>query len=185
VSSPFIFRDAARCIRAGGIIAYPTESVYGLGCHPLHKAAVYRLLELKQRQADRGLILIAHDFTQLTPFLAPIDKPLLQNIMQQWPGPHTWLLPVQPWVPYWIRGRHETLAVRVTAHPLAAALTRSCGTPLVSTSANISHRTPAKSPLRVRQIFGEQIDLILSGPLGGLHRPTPIRDARSGTLLRA
>jgi L-threonylcarbamoyladenylate synthase len=109
----------------------------------------------------------------------------MSRVFASWPGPHTWLLPVRPWVPFWIRGKHDTLAVRVTNHPIAAALCSAAHTPLVSTSANISHRAPAKSDIRVRSIFGNEINQIVIGPLGRLHKPTPIRDARSGQTLRA
>lgn len=177
-------RQAARIVHAGGLIAYPTEAVYGLGCAPLNAAAVQRLLALKQRPMDKGLILIASDLDQLRPFLLPLSAGDEATITATWPGPVTWLLPARAETPRWLRGRHDTLAVRVTAHPLAAALCRQLGHPLVSTSANRSGRPPARSPLGVRRAFGSAVDLILSAPLGGRQRPTTIRDLRTGQTLR-
>lgn len=177
--------QAARHVNAGGIIAYPTESVYGMGCDPRDGAAVLRLLTLKQRPIAKGLILIAARFEDLQPFIAALPTKTLSRVRKSWPGPVTWLLPARPEVPYWLRGSHAALAVRVTAHPLAAALCRACGGVLVSTSANFSKRPPARTALAVRRCFGADIDYVLSGALGGLDKPTPIIDARSGRVVRA
>lgn len=177
-------RIAARVVRAGGLIAYPTEAVYGLGCDPHDESAVKRLLALKQRSVCKGLILIAADFAQLEPFLQPLAPLDRARLDATWPGPHTWLIPARSTVPRWLRGRHDTLAVRVTAHPLAAALCRACGQPLVSTSANLSGRPPARTALAVRRQFGRSLDVLLTGPLGTATKPTPIRELRTGRVVR-
>ncbi|MCB1762045.1 MAG: L-threonylcarbamoyladenylate synthase [Gammaproteobacteria bacterium] len=181
---PWKLRQATRVILGGGIIAYPTEAVYGLGCDPLDGAAVQRLLLLKGRQLHKGLILIAADFAQLRPFVAPLDRQMMQPVLQSWPGPNTWIVPAAEHLPHWLTGGRETLAVRVTNHPIAAALCRNSQMPLVSTSANPSGFRPARSALSVRRIFPSGIDLIVHGPLGALDRPTRIRDARSGATIR-
>jgi L-threonylcarbamoyladenylate synthase len=176
---------AARVIRAGGLIAYPTEAVYGLGCDPRNERAVNRLLTLKRRSVHKGLILIAADFAQLEPFLQPLDPPDRARLAATWPGPQTWLVPARTTTPRWLRGRHDTLAVRVTAHPLAAALCRACGHPLVSTSANRSGRPPARTALAVRRQLGNSLDHLLPGPTGGAVKPTAIRDLRTGQIVRS
>lgn len=173
---------AARRLRQGAVIAYPTEAVYGLGCDPLNPRAVYRLLAIKQRPVEKGLILIAGRLQQLLPFVR-FQGDWTSHVLASWPGPHTWLLPATPNLPYWINGGRDTLACRVTAHPLAAALCDHFGSALVSTSANQSRRPPARSALQVR-LRCHGVDQVLAGPLGGLDRPTPIRDACSGTTLR-
>lgn len=182
---PFQYKQAARTVQAGGVIAYPTEAVYGLGCNPLDADAVLQILDLKQRPAEKGLILIAADLQQLLPYLQPLSAALRRKVEATWPGPVTWLLPARAETPWWLRGTHDTLAVRVTAHPLAAALCRACGMALVSTSANRAGQPPARSALRVRRVFGHQVDRIVHGPLGESARPTEIRDGRTGKVLRA
>jgi len=177
-------RAAARAVRAGGVIAYPTEAVFGLGCDPRDERAVRRLLAIKRRPARKGLILIAADFAQLEPFLQPLSPSDRARLPVTWPGPHTWLVPARRTTPRWLRGRHDTLAVRVTAHPLAAALCRACGHPLVSTSANPGGRPPARSALAVRRRLGHLLDCILAGPTGGAAQPTAIRDLRTGRRVR-
>jgi L-threonylcarbamoyladenylate synthase len=177
-------RAVARVVQAGGIVAYPTEAVYGLGCDPWNEEAVRRLLALKRRSLHKGLILIAADFTQLAPFLQPLAADDQARLAATWPGPYTWLIPTRADTPYWLRGRHDTLAVRVTAHPLAAALCRACGHALVSTSANFSGHPPARNALAVRRELGRSIDALLPGPTSGAAKPTEIRDLRSHRLVR-
>jgi len=181
---PWKLREAARVIHAGGVIAYPTEAVYGLGCDPLDGAAVQHLLELKGRPVDKGLILIAADFEQLRPFVGKLDGSVMETVLASWPGPNTWIMPAAENLPGWLCGAHGTLAVRVTDHPVAAALSRSCGMPLVSTSANPSGCRPARSVLTVKRYFPSGVALIVNGALGGLQRPTRIRSAIDGAEIR-
>jgi L-threonylcarbamoyladenylate synthase len=172
-------------VRAGGIVAYPTEAVFGLGCDPFDWFAVERILQLKQRSVEKGLILIAADFEQLRPFVRSLSDRQMRIAFESWPGPHTWLLPAAAAaVPPWIRGDHDSVAVRVTAHPVAAALCRACGFALVSTSANLSDRPPARSALGVRLRFGDRVDCILSGSVGPDSGPTPIQDLATGRVVR-
>ncbi len=177
-------RSAVRLLESGGIIAYPTEGCYGLGCNPFNGQAVLHLLEIKNRPLCVGLVLIASSFNQLKPLLKPLHKQRAADVRLTWPGPVTWSWPCIPEVPKWLTGNHTTLAVRVTAHPLAAALCDAFGGPLISTSANISGHPPARTALRVRQIFADQVGRILHGELAGRQRPTEIRDARTGRVLR-
>ena len=180
----FRLQHAARVLHQGGIVAYPTEAVYGLGCDPLNAAAVYRLLDLKQRPVDKGLILIAANAEQLRPFIDELPAAARQRVEDSWPGPATWVCPARPETPHWLTGRHDSLAVRVTAHPLAAALCAAFGGPVVSTSANTTGHPPACNALQAR-LRCPGSDLILHGPTGAMSRPTAIRDALSGALLRA
>lgn len=176
--------QAARVADAGGIIAYPTEAVYGLGCNPLDATAVLRLLMLKQRKLEHGLILVAADKAQLNDFVEFPGDNGGDQIDRSWPGPVTWLLPAQDWVPYWLTGAHDTLAVRVSNHPLVQALCNSFGGPLVSTSANRHGHPPARSALQVRRLFRQGIDYILTGETGTLENPTEIRHALTGEVVR-
>lgn len=178
-------QQALRTLETGGIIAYPTEAVYGLGCDPLNAAAVLRLCALKQRPLEKGLILIASRYRQLMPFIAELDKHTRRMVKSTWPGPVTWLLPAHPDTPAWLRGKHDTIAVRVTDHPIAAALCHAYRSPIVSTSANVSNHPPARNALQVRRIFADALDLILHGDTGGRRKPTEIRDIATGTIIRS
>lgn len=183
--SEWHIKRAAESLRSGAVIAYPTEAVWGLGCDPLNGEAVTRLLEIKRRPLHKGLILIAAHARQLLPFIEPLTAALERKVMATWPGPVTWLLPARPDTPYWLRGAHSSIAVRVTAHPVASALCRRYGGALVSTSANRAGRPPARTYLQVRRRCGREVDYLVPGAVGARARPTEIRDALSGAVVRA
>lgn len=176
---------AVHAIRQGGVLAYPTEAVYGLGCNPANLTAVQRILAIKHRPADKGLILIASDFGQLEPWLLLLDDVLKKRVLPTWPGPVTWLLPTSPDVSPLIRGNHDMLAVRVTAHPVCRELCQCLGHPLISTSANLAGQHPARSAEDVLRQLGKQADCILDAALGSQHNPTEIRHGLTGELLRS
>ena len=178
--------QATRCLQGGGVLAYPTEGVWGLGCDPWDPEAVADLLALKDRPWEKGVILVASAIEQVTPWVAPLSREQRHQLDSAWPGPVTFLLPdPQGLAPPWIRGTHDRVAIRVTAHPLVRALCDGFGGPIVSTSCNPAGRPPAKSLLRVRQYFGDQLDGILPGALGGATQPSRIVDLVSGQTLRA
>lgn len=157
-------QQAAREIRAGAVIAYPTEAVWGLGCDPWNEDAVYRLLALKSRPVDKGLILVADNIHQFDFLFEDFPEDWIERMSSTWPGPNTWLVPHQGLLPEWVTGQHDTVALRVSDHPLVRELCALVG-PLISTSANPG-RPAAKSRLRVEQYFRGQLDLVLGGALG-------------------
>ena len=176
--------SAIHAVQTGGVIAYPTEAVYGLGCDPHDLAAVQRVLDLKQRPAHKGLILISANIAQVMPYLLPLTEAIKARIFAPTSHPTTWLLPVNPTVSPLIRGEHDTLANRITEHPTCVALCEGLGHPLISTSANLSQYPPARSATEVRTQFGTQLAYILDAPLGHANAPSEIRDARTGAILR-
>lgn len=176
---------AAAVLRAGGVLAYPTEGVYGLGCDPDNHAAFRKIFALKRRPAEQGVLLIAADFAQVQPWIGQAPGAALARANAAWPGAHTFIFPRSPRVPEWVAGGHAGVALRVTAHAPSAALCRAFGGPIVSTSANRHGEPPARSAADIRAIFGEEPDGVLDAPLGGLDRPTPITDAVSGAIIRA
>ncbi len=179
----FKITNAVRHLKAGEVIAYPTEAVYGLGCDPLNENAVMRLLEIKHRPIEKGLILIASSLEQLYPYLV-LGPTIIERVSATWPGPVTWVIPAQPWVPQWLTGDHDSLAVRVTAHPIAAALCEQFDGPLVSTSANQTSRPAIRSARKLLKPFAGEDIFIVHGEVGGLQRETAIFDAVTGQQLR-
>lgn len=175
-------RHAAALLRAGTILAYPTEGVYGLGCDPERRQTLRRLLALKGRRANKGLILLAAHINQLEAYMAPLLPPQRARLETSWPGPITWIVPARPGLDPLLTGGRQTLAMRVTAHGPAAALCRTFGSAIVSTSANRSGHPPARSRLALRRALGNLP--CLPGPLGGLAGPTGIYDLATGRCLR-
>lgn len=181
---PHKLRVVLRHIERNGVIAYPTEAVFGLGCDPDNIHAIRTILDLKNRPIGKGLILIAADFEQLTPYIDTTDIPDINRVLKTWPGPVTWLIKARSTVSVWLRGEHESVAVRVTAHPVASQLARAFGKPLVSTSANPTGFAPAKSALKTRRYFARTNILIVGGAIGQERGTTAIIDARSNAQLR-
>jgi L-threonylcarbamoyladenylate synthase len=176
---------AARIVRDGGVVAWPTEGVWGLGCLPLAQDAVQRIVSIKRRPPEKGFLLIAADIEQTEPLVQLPGGSVGERILATWPGPVTWVLPVRKALPFWLTGGRDTLAVRVTAHPTSQVLCRLTGSALVSTSANISGHPPLRDILRVRRLLGHDVDYVLPGALGGHEGPTEIRDGLTGRVLRA
>lgn len=179
-------QQAAQVMHQGGVIAYPTEAVWGLGCDPFNREAVEHLLDIKRRPMHKGLVLVAGEVAQIEPLLADLSAAEREKVTANWPGPYTWILPdSKNLIPHWIKGKHSAVAVRVSAHSDVKAITKSFGSFIVSTSANPSDYLPARSLLRVKTYFCENLDYLVPGELGGFSQPTQIRDLRSDRLVRA
>ena len=178
-------RRAAQTLNRGGIVAHPTEGVWGLACDPLNAYAVQRLLSIKQRSPAKGLILVADAYETLLPYLAPVAEWVDARVLPTWPGPSTWIMPAAEWLPDCLTGGRDTIAVRVTAHPVAAALSQTFGDALVSTSANRSGHAAALGSTAVHYRLGSQIDYFLSGSLQTPGKASQIRDAVTGEIVRS
>lgn len=178
---------AAIALREGAVVACPTEAVWGLGCDPFNQAAVLRLLALKQRAVDKGLILVAASAAQFDGFADWTALPAgrAAAVRDSWPGPNTWIMPATPRVPRWITGTHDSVALRVSAHPTVVALCEAFGGPLVSTSANLAGAPAPRTLEEFDPALLAAIDGHVIGETGDRSRPSDIRDARSGAVLRS
>ena len=182
---PATLATACRHLRAGGVIAYPTEAVWGLGCDPDNRKAVESVLALKQRPLEKGLILVAANIEQLGPLLDELSDSQREQLEASWPGPTTWLIPdPNDHFPRWIKGCHESVAIRVSNHSLVKALCKAYGKPIVSTSANVAGEKEIRSRLILERRFGHKLDYIVPGELGAAAQTSEIRDLVSGHKLR-
>jgi L-threonylcarbamoyladenylate synthase len=175
---------AARVLRGGGVIAYPTEAIWGLGCDPDNPQAAAQLLHLKQRDPAKGLILVASSIEQCSEYLDGISPEQLQTLQASWPGPHTFLVPDNGRARYWLKGEHDRIALRVSAHPVVRALCDAFGGPVISTSANISGQPPVDQAWKLKKHFKRGLDFCLTGPLGGATKPSQITDLVTGQIIR-
>jgi L-threonylcarbamoyladenylate synthase len=182
--STFRLRRLAEVLRAGGVIAYPTEGVFGLGCDPRNETALRRILHIKGRTESKGLILIGTSEEQLWEYASEVDAARMTQVRGTWPGPVTWIFPARAELSALITGGRTTVAVRVTSHPGAAALCKAFGGALISTSANISGAAPARRRLQVQRMLGAHIDAIAPGRVGERRGPSEIFDASSAQMLR-
>lgn len=167
-------RDTAKqTLLNDGVICYPTEAVWGIGCHPNSSKAFEKILRIKNRPDDKGVILIASTLAQLIPYI-DIDTNTKQQLAAIWPGFITCLLPKSPSCPSYLSGKYDNLAVRLTTHPTVTELCQAINSPLVSTSANISGEAAIKDLNEAKRLFGTQIDYYVDAPLGGEAKPSRI-----------
>lgn len=178
-----ILADAATHLRSDGVVAYPTEAVWGLGCDPDSARALSRLLDVKARDPAKGLILIAARIEQFDPWLEGLDDTLRARLAARWPGPVSWLVPDNGRSHPLVRGEHDSVALRVSDHPLVGALCDAFGGPLVSSSANIATQAPCQTAEEIVTVFGDRV-MVVNGPLGGRTRPSEIRDLLTDRVLR-
>ncbi|MCP1728079.1 L-threonylcarbamoyladenylate synthase [Natronospira proteinivora] len=175
---------AIAALRPGGLVAYPTEGVYGLGCDAFNGEAVQKLLSLKQRPFDKGLIVIGASLLQLEPLLHPLNRRDRDTLNASWPGPVTWIVPAADDCPDWLTGGRDTLAVRVPDHSLARELCQQFRGPVTSTSANPSGQPALTDADEVAAAFPSGLDYLLDGAVGGRNGPSEIRELASGKVLR-
>ncbi len=179
------FEAACGHLAQGHVIAYPTEAVWGLGCDPHNRNAVERVVAIKHRSMSKGLILVAAGIEQLGTLLDSLSKAELSLLRDTWPGPVTWLIPdSKNQIPHWIKGGNESVAVRVSAHPVVRALCLQFGKPLVSTSANIAGSAEIRSLKELKRKFSSKVDFIVEGMLGSDPVTSEIRDLKTGQLIR-
>lgn len=176
---------ACQHLKRGDVIAYPTEAVWGLGCDPRNEAAVHKILRLKNRSVEKGLILVGGDIAQFEALISPLSEAQRQTLEASWPGHVTWLVPdPEQLFPIWIKGSHQSVAIRVSAHPLVQALCALFGGPIVSTSANEAGQEEIRSRPILEEKFISGIDYVVDGALGQAAKPSEMRDLLSGKTIR-
>mgnify|MGYP003384333498 FL=1 len=176
--------QAKHVLQTSGVIIYPTETVWGLGCDPQDTDALNRILSIKRRDANKGLILVAANIEQFDFLLRDIPDVQRAELMANWPGAVTYLVPHKNRVHPLVCGQFDTVAIRVSSHPMVKTLCESFGGPIVSTSANYAGQPTVRSAIQARKLLGPEVDFILSGPLGLTNAPSRIIDLESGRILR-
>ena len=177
---------AVGIVREGGVMGYPTETVYGLGADPFDRGAVNRIFRIKGRDPGKPISLLIPDVDTLEDIVQEVPA-LGRELMDRfWPGPLTLVLKASPHLPEELLSGGDSIAVRISSHPIAAALLRKLGGPLTATSANRSDQAPCRSAAEVARIFGDELDLVVDGGPSRTDRPSSIVDVSSGhtVLLR-
>lgn len=181
----FKLRRAVAALDAGGVVAYPTEAIWGFGCEPHNPAAVAKLLRLKSRPVEKGLILVGASSEQFQPYLQGLEQRLIDKFCAPVDRPTTWLVPANKHVPVWIKGNFDSVALRVSAYKPVQDLCLMYGGPIVSTSANRSGYPPAVWPWSLRKFLGYGLDYVLPGSTGSASSPSEIKDLISDKVIRS
>lgn len=179
-----LLESVAQIIKGGGVIAYPTEAVFGFGCDPDNLDALDKILKLKARSPHKGMIIIASEWEQVSKYTLAIPEHLWPKVKETWPGPFTWIFPASKLAPSLLTGGTGKIAIRISAHPIVRALCNHLGSPLVSTSANRSGESPIRDDSVLRRVYHGQVDFIVPGVCGNLSNPTTITDVLTGERIR-
>lgn len=169
-------KEAARILQAGGLVAFPTETVYGLGANGLDFQAAKKIYEAKGRPSDNPLILHIADIEDLPGIVKEIPEAAVRLAERFWPGPLTMIFPKADCVPYGTTGGLDTVAVRMPSHPAALELIRAAGVPIAAPSANTSGRPSPTEAAHVREDMDGRIDCILDGGAVGIGLESTIVD---------
>ena len=176
--------QASQILRSSGVIAYPTETVWGIGCDPQQPSALQRVIDLKRRDAHKGLILIAGHIEQFNFLLHDLPKAQKTQLENSWPGAVTWLVPHNNRVHPLVHGQFSTVAIRVSEHKIVKELCETFNGPIVSTSANLAGQATIQNSIRAMKFLGHDLDFILQGPLGMAVAPSRIIDLQTGRIIR-
>lgn len=167
------------------VVAYPTEAVFGLGCNPNSQSAVEKLLILKQRPVEKGLILVAPTLAYLQPFIdeTHFESIHWQRLQADYQKPVTWIVPAKAETASFLTGQFNSIAIRISSHPAIQYLCEQTGFALTSTSANLTGLPPCKTEQEVKLQFGEDFP-VLNMPIGNAKNPSEIRNLFTNQILR-
>jgi len=183
MASDFHIRLAAHHVRHGGVIVYPTETVYGLGCDPFNEPAVDYLNFLKQRTPEKGLILLAGSLQQLELCIDIPDDPCRAKILSN-EQPTSWIVAAKNNLPSWITAKNGSVAVRISKHPVVTQLCSLLGFPLVSSSANPGGGKPAENMLQIQNYFHNQVHTILTSNIPASGTPSTLKHLTNNKIFR-
>jgi L-threonylcarbamoyladenylate synthase len=183
--SPWQINRLGKAVLQGAVFAYPTDTIWGFGCHPLDAIAVQQILDIKQRSVSKGLILLASDLQYIEPYIShdisDRDRLRLQQVNDQ---PTTWLVEANPDCPYWLRGEFTTIAIRLTNHSFVKQMCDSIRAPLVSTSANRSGKSPVRNAIQAHRQFAGELDFIVHGFHTGGSKASEIKSLETEKSIR-
>ncbi len=183
-SAPEEYEDISNAIVKGKIVAYPTESVFGIGCDPENEKSINKIIEIKNRSKQKGLIIIADEVKKLSKFIHKDYLDLFIKKSDIESKPTTWIVPSSKHVLNLVKGEDSSVALRITQHPIASRICKYSNKAIISTSANISSKTPAKNSNEILMQFGEEIDIIVDGRVGDSIKPTQIVDLITNKVIR-
>lgn len=181
--SPWALNRFVHTVSRGAIFGYPTDTVWGFGCHPLIASSVSRILQIKNRSPDKGLILLSSRIEYCSAYLG-VEADELESIRLPTERPTTWLVTASEFCPPWIHGIYPTVGIRITSHPLIQSICDGLQAPIVSTSANRRGKATARTSFQMRKQFSSELDFIVNGFATGSHQPSEIKSLTSGTILR-
>lgn len=176
---PRKIKRAVEILEQGGVIGYPTDAVYGLGCDLMNKAAIERLYQIKGMQRDKNLAFICPDLADISRY-AIVENAVYRVLRRLLPGPYCFVLTATREVPKMVQMKQKTVGIRVPAHPVTQALVRELGRPIISTTAAPPGEDPMVDPWEIKERF-PGLELVLDAGPGGMV-PTTVVDLSEGEV---
>lgn len=179
-------QKAIQVLNQGGVIICPTEGIYGFSCIANNIDAVKRIIEIKKRDDNKGLILVSDSIEKVKKLIdiEKIPKESLDLMHKLWPGHHTFVVPCNSNINALLTGNRHTIAIRISSFDVLSSLCKDLTYPIVSTSANISGQDPISTLDMLEKEFGHVVDYILKKNCQGLKKSSTIHDALTGQILR-
>jgi len=170
---PRLIKQIVDCLKSGGIIVYPTDTIYGLGCDIFQPAAIEKICQLKNLNPLKAqLSFICKDLSHLSDFTKNIDTPLFRTLKSHLPGPFTFILPASKQVPKLLQTKKSTIGIRIPNNEICMQILEALGNPIVSTSLPGEFVEDYTDPEIIQQNIGNKVDLIVDGGIGGTHPST-------------
>ena len=182
--SPWTLNRFVQAISRGAVFGYPTDTIWGFGCHPLIESSAARIQRIKRRPPGKGLILLSSRIEYCAAYI-DADADTLRPIREPLEKPTTWLVPASDFCPDWLCGPFPTVAIRITDHPLLQRICDQLEAPVISTSANRSGRATVRNALQMRRQFGDELDFIVTGFPAGTGRASEIKSLATGDVMRS
>jgi L-threonylcarbamoyladenylate synthase len=181
--SPWALNRFSNAVLQGAVFGYPTDTIWGFGCHPLIAESVSRILKIKNRSSHKGLILLSSRLEFCEPYV-DADSDRLNPIRFPAEQPTTWLVDASENCPPWLRGRNPTIAIRITDHPFVESICEKLKSPIVSTSANRAGKSTVRNLIQLRNQFGNELDFMIGGYETGSGQQSEIVFLSDGNILR-
>ena len=172
-----------RFIRRGGIIAYPTESCFGLGCDPKNKKEINKIIKLKKRSLNKNFILIGSSLKHFDSFTNSFNDVTKKKLFSKWPGPHTWVIKANHRCPNWLKSNSK-LALRIPSFSSCQALINSIDMAITSSSLNLSGKIPLRNYRDAYKFLPDKVKLI-KGRIGNNRNPSVIQDFKTKYIIRS
>ena len=174
-------KQIADCLRDGGIVVYPTDTIYGLGCDIHHPKAVERICKIKNIEPQKAqLSFICKDLSHLSDYTKSIDTPLYRLLKHHLPGPFTFILPASKQVPKLLQTKKSTIGLRIPDHQICMSILEALGNPILSASLPGDSVEEYTDPEHIHEVFGSRVDIVVDGGPGGII-PSTVVDCISGT----
>ncbi|MBL7683948.1 MAG: threonylcarbamoyl-AMP synthase [Flavipsychrobacter sp.] len=179
---PRLIKSVVDCLKNGGVIIYPTDTIYGLGCDIYNVDAIARICRIKNIDPKKAQFsFVCNDLSHISDYAKSIDTPVFRLLKKTLPGPYTFIFEASKMVPKMLKTKKDTVGIRVPDHNISQELVKQLGNPIMSVSLPMDEEVEYYTdPLVMHEIFEDKVDMVIDGGIGGIV-PSTVIDCSSGT----